>query len=56
MGAEHARQRIEELVARVQDEVLASSRRLAEAFSREADRSIPEDAGAPPDLLDVDTL
>lgn len=41
MGAEHARQRIEELVARVQDEVLASSRRLAEAFSREADRSIP---------------
>lgn len=41
MGAEEARKRIEEIVARIQDEILESSRRLAEVFSREAERAIP---------------
>jgi hypothetical protein len=41
MGTDETRKRIEDLVARIQDEVLESSRRLADAFSREAERSIP---------------
>jgi hypothetical protein len=41
MEADATRKRVEELVARVQEEILESSRRLAEAFSREVERSVP---------------
>lgn len=41
MSADETRKRIEEVVARLQDEILESSRRLADAFSREAERAIP---------------
>ncbi len=41
METEAARKRVEELVNRVQEEILESSRRLAEVFSREVERSVP---------------
>lgn len=52
MGADETRKQIEEVVARIQDEIMESSRRLTETFSREAERALPATGEGVTDLID----